>query len=74
MIKLCISLCRYAHCSVLRADGEVIVYGGYGCSPGSGMHSRLNNMIGVTLCDSEIKVRNIELCGDEECKPGNLFF
>ena len=38
------------------------------------MHSRLNNMIGVTLCDSEIKVRNIELCGDEECKPGNLFF
>lgn len=64
--------CRYAHCSVQRSDGEVIVYGGFGSSPTTGVHSRLNSMIGVTFCDSQLQVRNIQLCGDEECKPGNV--
>ena len=64
-------LCRYAHCSVQRPDGEVIAYGGFGCSPVDGVHCRLNSMVGVTVCGSELKVRDIDLCGDEGHKPGN---
>lgn len=63
---------RYAHCSVQRPDGEVIIYGGFGCSPNNGVHSRLNSMIGVTVSDLGIKIRSIEVCGDEENKPGNI--
>ena len=50
----------------------MIIYGGFGCSH-DGVHSRLNSMIGVTLEDSGVKVKTIELCGDEESKPGKLF-
>ena len=46
-----------------------MAYGGFGCSPADGLHSRLSSMIGVAISDPEPKVRNIELCGDE---PGTV--
>lgn len=57
--------CRYAHCSIQRPDGEIVAYGGFGCSSTDGLHSRMNNMISVALSDPEPKVCDIELCGDE---------
>ena len=31
-------------------------------------------MISVFFSDSELKLRNIELCGDKECQPGNYIY
>ena len=58
-------MCRYAHCSVQRPDGEIVIHGGFGCSSTDGLHSRLSSIIGVAIDDPEPKVRDIELCGDE---------
>ena len=65
VLLIFICSCRYAHCSVQRPDGEIVAYGGFGCSSTDGLHSRMNSMIGVAVSDSEPKVRDIELCGDE---------
>ena len=46
-----------------------MAYGGFGCSPADGLHSRMNSMIGVAVSDPESKVHNIELCGDD---PGTI--
>ena len=63
---------RYAHCSVRRPSGEVIVYGGYGCSPDSGVHSRLDSVIGISICESGLKVRSIQLCSVDEISIGKV--
>ena len=60
-----ICLCRYGHCSVQRPDGEIVAYGGFGCSSTDRLHSRMNSTISVALSDPEPKFRDIELCGDE---------
>ena len=51
----------------------MIIYGGYGCLPDSGVHSRLDSVIGISVCESGLKVRSMQLCGVEESAIGKVF-
>ena len=65
---------RYSHCSVQKPSGEVIIHGGFGCLPDSGMHSRLDSMIGLNVCESGFKIHNIKLCNDQDSTIGKNYY